>query len=115
MTVSVPAVTSCQCQLPVGAEDSRKCLAPNRPRRPFSGGMSKTFRRLLSSPPSVVPNRLEPNRDDDEYHRKPGLFWVRHEHCREGGQKVKSVSLYNRLTPSEILQVFMGKTIGTYG
>jgi hypothetical protein len=30
-------------------------------------------------------------------------------------KKVKNVSFYNRLTPSEILQVFMGRTIGTYG
>jgi hypothetical protein len=30
-------------------------------------------------------------------------------------KKVKNVSFYNLLTPNEILQVFMGRTIGTSG
>jgi hypothetical protein len=38
-------------------------------------------------------------------------FLVRHEHCRER-KNVKSLNFYNLLTPSEILQVFMGRAIG---
>src|SRR5271166_5532337 len=39
-----------------------------------------------------------------------GLFWVRHEHCRKR-KNVKNLNFYNLLTPNEILQVFMGRTI----
>ena len=42
-----------------------------------------------------------------------GLFWVRHEHCRER-EKVKNLDIYKLLTPSEIPEVFMGKTLGTF-
>jgi hypothetical protein len=65
---------------------------------------------------SLVPPEKRPRtKDDDEYPRKPwGLFWVRHEHCRER-KNVENLNFYNLLTPSEILQVFMGRTrrIGT--
>ena len=42
-----------------------------------------------------------------------GLFWVPHEHCRER-EKVKNLDIYKLLTPSEIPEVFMGKTLGTF-
>jgi hypothetical protein len=54
-------------------------------------------------------------RTTNEYPKKPGAFWVRHETLSRITRKnVKNLNSYELLTPREILKVFMGtRRIGT--
>jgi hypothetical protein len=55
-----------------------------------------------------IPRQNSRKKDEEDYPRKPGPFWVRYEHriTRKNGE---NLNFYSFLTPSGILQVFMGR------
>jgi hypothetical protein len=55
-----------------------------------------------------APEPAEGRRTTTSTLERRGLFWVRHEHHRKQRAKTSKSEFYNFLSPSEILQLFMG-------